>query len=170
MISWTVLSFLASSFAPFSKASSVPSKSPFRDFHFLPECVFIFFPLHFLGEKAPLHHSVRAVSVIAAFNVLQVLSGWRFQLPLTLYSCLPFFLGTLSKPFHSCSFLAKMFTTFLARNVLFASFFQSLPRCACFSVQIHATGTLSMVRLLSPSETRCNISGINWLCMIPHPP
>ena len=39
MISWTVLSVLASSFATFSKASFILSKGPFRDTHFS-ECVF----------------------------------------------------------------------------------------------------------------------------------
>ena len=82
MISWTVPSFLASFFATFSKAFLFSVKSPFHDFHFLSESFFIFFTVStFRRDKALLHHSVRAVSVIAACLILfQVFSSWRFQL------------------------------------------------------------------------------------------
>ena len=92
MISWTVLNFLAASFATFSKGSFILAKAHCETF-------------------TSSHHSVR-VSFIASFHLLQALSGWRFQLPLTLCSCLPFFFGLLSKPFDSCSFLAEMFSHF----------------------------------------------------------
>ena len=55
-------------------------KSPFRGFPFSPENAFVFFPSTAQGDKALLHHSVHAVSVIAELNLLQVLFGWRFQL------------------------------------------------------------------------------------------
>ena len=206
MISWTVLSFFASSFATFSKASYILSKahsvaftsvpkmllyssqpppfnarnSCFKSFwehnqyhchHFtcsknslagdscchwpcipachsfsassrkciprlsLPVSKCFFFPLStFQGEEALLHHSVRAVSVIAAFNLLQVLPGWRFQLPLTLYSCFPFFLRppletvfTLALCWQKCSHMSR---TFCSVPIML----HSLPRRAFFTV------------------------------------
>ena len=87
------------------------------------------------GDTALLHHSFRALSVITAFNLLQVLFGWRFQLPLTLYSCL------LSSA--ACS--RKLFTLFLSAKVfpqsshVLPSTVRLLPRepsplpiCLCF--------------------------------------
>ena len=132
-------------------------KRPFRDFHFISDGVFLFFPLFtFQGDEALLHHSVRAISVIATFHLLQVLSGWRFQLPLTLYSCLPSFFGLLSKPLCSFSFLAKMPTLFFSYHFpnpstvrLVHRELSPLPICQCFSP-------------FAFRETRCNVSVINW--------
>ena len=45
---------------------------------------------------------------MAAFHLLQVFSGWRFQLPLTLYSCLLVLLSLVSKPRYSVSFLENI--------------------------------------------------------------
>ena len=74
----------------------------FRDFHFISECVFVFFPLSTnQREKALLHHSVRTISTVAASHLLQALSGWRFLLPLALYSCSPLFFSFLSKHYYS---------------------------------------------------------------------
>ena len=133
MISWTVLSFLASSFATFSKASFILSKVHSETFTSFLKSVLIFFPLStFQGEKALLHHSVRAISVIAAFHLLQ-----GTQLPLTLYSCLPFFFS-LSKPFYSCSFLGKNMHLFPSPSTAFHDepFFlcklMPLPLCQWF--------------------------------------
>ena len=139
-------------------------KDPVQDFH-------LFVPLSSLqGEKALLHHSVRAICVIAAFNLLQILSGWRFQLPLTLYSCLPSFFGLLSKPFYSCSFLAKYIPTFIARIV----FSHQFPKSSTMHLFSTNSCHCHLVNGSSPflfSETRCSsISGINWLYMIPHLP
>ena len=165
MISWTVLSFFASSFVTFAKASFILSKAHSETFASFLKVFLYGAPLSTLqGEKAMHHHSVRAVSVIAALNLLQVLFGWRIQRPLTLCTCWPCFFGLLSEPFYSCCFLAKIlphlsYVFFLSLN------FQSLPRCAFLSPQTHATATLSMVRPLLPSETRCNNSGINCSCM-----
>ena len=116
-------------------------KSPFRGFYFSSENAFVFFLVStFQDDKALLHHSVRAVSVVAAFTLLQVLFGWRFQLPLTLHSCLFFFFRLLSEPLYSFSFLAKVFP----RIVLFHHFpktstvrllpreLSPLPICPCF--------------------------------------
>ena len=113
-------------------------------------------------EKALLHHSMRAVSVIGACNLLQVLSEWRCQLPLTLYSCL------LSEPLYSL-FLGESIPTFLARVVLLSSFSRAFQG-AHFAPRTLSTANLSMVCLLLPPENRCNISGINWSCLIPHLP
>ena len=89
-------------------ASSV--KGPFRRCHFFPESVLKFIPVSsFQGGEAFLHHSFRAIRVMAALHLLQVFSGWRFVLPLTSYSCLLFFVGRLSKPLYSVSFLEKVF-------------------------------------------------------------
>ena len=73
----------------------------------------------FRATKLLLHHSVRATNVIAAFNLLRVLFGWRFQLPLTLYSCLLFFCRLLSEPlyslslsWHKCSHIPRMYCSF----------------------------------------------------------
>ena len=136
MTSCTMLSFLASSCAHL--------KSPFRGFYFTSENAFVFFSIStFQGDKAPHHHSGRATSVIAAFYLLKVLFGWRFQLPLTLYSCLLFFCRLLSKPLYSLSFFGTNIPTFLACIVLFPSFFQSLPRCA-FAPRTVSTANLSV--------------------------
>ena len=59
--------------------------------------------------KAFLHHGFVAVCVMAAFHLLQVFSGWRFLLPLTLYSCLPFLVGQLSIFLCLRSFTGEMF-------------------------------------------------------------
>ena len=113
----TMLNFPASSCATCSNASSC------RGFHFFPESVFIFFPVSTVqGGEAFLHYSVRAIRVMAAFH------GWRFQLPMTLYSRLLFFFSQLSKPLYSVSFLEKVFPH------------QILPRYAFFSTTcLHCT-------------------------------
>ena len=107
-----------------------------------------------------LHHCLRAVSVIAAFNLLQVLSSWRFQLPLAPYSCLPFFFAL--ETFLLYPLLGERIPTFFVRTVLFPPFSKAFHD-APFSPQIDTTATLSMVCLLLPPETCCNLAGIKWL-------
>ena len=108
------------------------------------------FPLStFQGEKAMFHHSVRAVSFIASFHLLQELPGWRCQLPLILYSCLHFFFSLLSKPSYSLNLSwQKIFPHF--SHVLFCShhILPDLPRCAFFSTNSshrHFVNSLSPV-------------------------
>ena len=105
MISWTVLSFLASSFATFSKASSITS--PCRGFCLDAENVFVFFPISSFQRKEC--HSGSTISIIAALHLLQALPGWRFLLPLALYSCLPFFFSFHSKLVFLLLFLGNNF-------------------------------------------------------------
>ena len=62
----------------------------------------------FQGGEAFLHHLFRAISVITTLYFLQVFFGWRFQLPLALYTCLLFFFSQFSKLSYSCSFLEKI--------------------------------------------------------------
>ena len=67
---------------------------------------------------------------MAAFHLVQVFSGWRFLLPLTLYSCLHFFLSQLSKPFVLCFFLGESIPTSDEHMVLcpsFSTFFHDTP-------------------------------------------
>ena len=142
--------------------------------------LFVFFPIStYQGDKALLHHSFCAVSVITAFNLLQVLFGCRFQLPLTLYSCLLFSLGILSKLHHClcffCSllseplypypFLGKRIPTFLARIDLFPSSAKAFHGAPSAPRPV-STANLSVLFLLLPSENRCNISGISWSYML----
>ena len=94
---------------------------PFRGFHFFPESVFFFPVSTFQGGEAFLHRSLRALRVMAAFHLLQVFSGWRFQLPLTLFSCLPFFLSFLSNAF-SLSLRGNSIPTSLVCTVLIYHF------------------------------------------------
>ena len=63
----------------------------------------------------------RAVCVVTAFYLLQVFFGWRFQLPLALCSCLPFFFGLLALSLS----LGEKNPTFLARMDLFPSSFKA---------------------------------------------
>ena len=98
-------------------------KDPFRSFHIFSKGVFIFFPIFILqGGEASLYHRFVAIRVMAAFQLLQGFSGWRFLLPLTLYSCLLFFVSQLSNPSLLCFFLGERIPTFLARTVLFPAF------------------------------------------------
>ena len=100
-------------------------KGPFRGFHFSSEGFFFFliFPVStFQGGEAFLHHSFRAICIMAAFHLLQVSSGWRLQLPLTLYSCLLCFFNQHSKPLCSVSFLEKVFL-----HLTYILFFHGTP-------------------------------------------
>ena len=151
MISWTVLSFLASSLATFSKASFVLSKHHSVTFTSFLE-VFLYSshsPLSNENRGMP-HHSVRAISIIAAFHLLQVLSGWRFLVPLAQCSCLPFFFSFLSI-FLLLIFLGRNSPTFLACTALFPSLSKAFHD-APISPQTHTTATLSMFCLLFASR------------------
>ena len=149
MISWTVLNFLASSIATFPKASFILSKFHSKTFTPFLKVFFIFFPLSaFQGDKAILHQTERAISVIAAFHLLQVLSGWGFQLPLTLCSSFPFFFCLLSKPFCSCSFLAKIFPHFSHVLFFFPSFSDAFHDAAFF---LHELMPLPLCQWIVPS-------------------
>ena len=108
-------------------------KGPFRGFHFSSEGVFfVFFPV------STLHGGI-----MAAFHLLQVSSGWRLQLPLTLYSCLLCFFNQHSKPLCSVSFLEKVFPNLPYMWFFHGTFFSPQPICAAH---------LSVVSLLLPSE------------------
>ena len=63
----------------------------------------------FKAVGAFLHQRFVAICVMAAFHLLQVFSGWRLLLPLTLYSRLPFLIGQLSKFLCLRSFTGQMF-------------------------------------------------------------
>ena len=106
-----MLSFLASSFATFLESFLYSVKSPSRGFHFSSENAFVFFPVSSFQRKECLfHHFGSAISIIAVLHLLQINPGWRFMLPLALYSCLPLCLGILSKLRYSYSFLAEVFS------------------------------------------------------------
>ena len=86
-------------------------KSPFRGFHFSSKSALVFFPVPLLSTQG------KPVSSFCGYNQYHCSTslapstpfpGWRFMLPLALYSCLPFFLSILSKPFNSCSSSAEM--------------------------------------------------------------
>ena len=63
---------------------------------------------------------------------------------------LAFFFGLLSKPFYSCSLLAKIFPH-VSHVLFFSIIFQSLPRCAFFStISCHC----HLVNGLSPFALR----------------
>ena len=111
-----MLNFLASSFATCSKASFTLAEAHSETFNSFLTVLLYSSHCPLQGEKALLHHSMRAVSVIAACNLLQVLSEWRCQLPLTLYSCPALGTSLLSL------FLGKSIPTFLARICLFSLF------------------------------------------------
>ena len=167
MISWTVLSFFASSFATFSKTSFILSKAHSETFTSFPKVFKILSTLHLSWRESP-------ASSFCACS--QCHCSIKFA-PSTLWLAIPaatdpvFLLAFLLRPpletFLHSLFLGKYVPTFLARIVLFQSF-SKVFHDAPFPPQIHATATLSMVRLRLLSETRCCISGTNWLCMIPH--
>ena len=120
-------------------------KDPFRGLYFSPESALVFLSTS-QGDKALLHHSLRAISVIAALSLLQVFFGWRFQLPLTLSSCLFFLpaLGTSSLyPFSRL----KYFHTFLARIVLFPPYSKAFHGAP---VAPRTVSTANMSVLFSP--------------------
>ena len=138
-------------------------KSPFRGFHFSSGNALVFFPIsNFQGDKALLHHSVGATSIIAAFSPLQILIGWRCQLPPTLHSCLRFFFSLLSEPHYSISFAWKKYSHFPRTYCSFPIFFQGLPRCAFCSANCLHCQFVSVVHLL-PSEIRCKrFFSLHW--------
>ena len=130
MFSWTVLSFYASSFATFSKASSVLSNSHSETFTSFLKVFFGFFPIStFQGEKAVLHHlCVQSVS-LQHFTCSEYSLAGDSSDPVFLRAFL------LRTPLETCLhllFLGKNIPTSLARIVLFPIIFQSLPRCAVF--------------------------------------
>ena len=85
-----MLIFSTSSFATKSNASFILSKAPSE--------AFIFLKVSLSSSHAPFFKAVQpcTIRVMEAFHLLQVFSGWRFLLPLTLYSCLLFFIGQLN--------------------------------------------------------------------------
>ena len=165
LISWTVLSFLVSFFATFSKASFTLSKAHAETFTW--KCILFSSTLHFSKRESP-------ASSFCACNQCHCSISLA---PSSLWLAIPaatdpvFLLAFLLQPHLETLllllFLVKNIPTFLVRTVLFPSFpkaFHDAP----FSPQTHAIATLLSPFL--PPETRCNISGINWLCMIPHLP
>ena len=171
MISWSVLSFLASSLATFSKASFVLSKAHSVTFTSFLKVFFCILPTLHFATKTEACLTILCVQSVSLqhFTLLQVLSGWRFLVPLAQCSCLPFFFQLPLEIFLLLIFLGRNSPTFLACTALFPSFstaFHDAP----ISPQTHTTATLSMVCLLLPPGTCCNIACITWSCMIPHRP
>ena len=117
-------------------------RGPFRGFHFSPESVFFILPTFQRGETF-LHHSFRGIRVMAAIHLLQVFYGWRFQLRLSLYSCLLFFFSQPLKPLYSGSFMEKVSHV----HGSFPIILQIIPRYAFFSTTcLHCT----FVNVFSP--------------------
>ena len=107
MMSCTMLIFSVSSCATKSNASFILSKA--RGPHLFLEGLFIFFPHSiFYGGEAFFHHRFVAILIVTAFRLFQVFFGGRFLLPLTLYSCLLFFIDQLSKLLCLRSFAGEM--------------------------------------------------------------
>ena len=119
-----MLSFLASSCAACSKASLILSEAHSVAFH--------------LSRRQSPASSFCACSQSFYF---QVLSGWRFQLPLTLYSCLLFFLQPALGTSLLHLLLGKSIPIFLGRMVLFSSFSKA------FTVPPFAPRTVSTANL-----------------------
>ena len=166
MISWTVLSFLASSFATFPKASFNVSKA--HSVAFTSALKVFFFSSHSQVEKALHHHSVRAISVTAAFHLLQVLSGWRFQLPLALYSCLSFSFSLLWKICLLLIVLGKNIPTSLVLS--FSNHFPQPSTMRLFPCKLPPLPLCRWFISFCHERNCCSIAGMNWPCMIPHLP
>ena len=126
-ISFTMLIFSVSSCATNSNASFILSKVHSKAFIF-PEGVFIFFPCSSLqgGEAFQ--------QIGSAFHLLQVFSGWRFLLPVTLYSCTLFFFSQLPNlSQENCSHIPRRYGSF-------SIIFNILPRYEFFSTTcLHCT-------------------------------
>ena len=123
IITCTILNFSASC-AACSNASFYSIKGPFRGLYFNPENAFVFSQSPLFKAVKPFFIIFRAVSVVTTFHLLHVFFGWRFQLPLALYSCLLFFFSLFSK-LETCLlhlFLGEDVPTFHVRIVLFPSF------------------------------------------------
>ena len=105
---------------------------------------------------------------MAAFHLFQVLFGWRFLLPLTLYSCLLFFIGHLSKLLCLRCFTGENSPTSHADMVL-------SPSCSTFFTDTPSfppplsTARLSAAFLLLPASVssscllcrRCKLYSLN---------
>ena len=162
MISWTMLIFSASSFATKSKASFILSKAHSEAVIFLVTVSLYSSHVPYLKSgEAFLHERFVAICVVAAFHLLQVFSGWRFLLPLTLYSCLLFFVGQLPKLLCLRSVTREMFPH-RTQMWFYPQHFHSLPRYAFFSTTCpHCTclhGALLYLSHLDQSATRKLIS------------
>ena len=166
MVSWTVLSFLASSFATFSNASFFlcSVKSPFGGFHFSSEDALVFFPVSSLQRKEGLfHRCLHSTSLAPSTPWLAIRAAIGVVLLLAFISRHPLEVSSLlifrGSNIHTSLVCTDLFPTFSIT-------FHEAP----FAQQSRTTATLSMVSLLLPPETCCNIAGINWSCMIPHAP
>ena len=159
MISWTVLSFLASSFATFSKASFILSKAHSVAFtSVLKMLSYSSRSPPFNAKKACEYNHYHCSTSLAPSTPWLAIHG---------ATGLVFLLAFLSRHPLEASLLLIFrgisIPTSLVCTVLFRSFsitFHDAP----FSPQTQTSASWSMVDLLLPPETRCNIAGINWSC------
>ena len=131
-------------------------KGPFRYFHFIPESVSYIISTILCVQPVSLQHFTCSKYSMAG----ETSCHWP--------CCLLFFPSLLSKHIYACSSCQKY--SHISRTCCSSLIiFQNHPRCAFFSTNSYHCHFVSGLSLLPPS-THCNISGINWLCVIPHLP
>ena len=133
MLSWTMLSFLASSFATFSKASFILSKVHSAAFTSVLK-VLLYSPQSpsFQRKERLFHHSVSTISIIAALHLLQALLAgdsccyWPCILACHYFPPSSRNLFTLNLSQQEYSHISRMYCPF-------PIIFHNLPRSALFS-------------------------------------
>ena len=145
-------------------------KGPFGGFHFISENGFCTLPSLLLSTQGM---PVSSFWEYNQYHCSTSLAPSTLWLAIHAATGIVFLLAFLSRHPLEASLLlifrGSNIPTSLVCTTLFPTFsitFHDAP----FSPQTRTTPTLSMVYLLLPPETCCNIAGISWSCVIPHPP
>ena len=114
LLSITLLIFLSHPVLP-TRRPLLSCRRPILRLSSFPED---FFCTIFQGSQAFLHHWFIAIRIVTAFHLFQAFFGWYCLLPLTLYSCLLFFVSQLPKLLRLRSFTRENAPTSRADMVL----------------------------------------------------
>ena len=159
-------SFLLHPALPNRKPIFIRVEGPFRDFHFLSENAFFFYSF-----QSPLFRATKPCFIILCVQSV----SWqhltcskcapsvlrRFLLTLTLYSCLPFFFGLVSKTCFALSLSWHEAFTHFSHVLFFSHHFPKPSTVRLLHSELSPLPQfVSGFFHLLPSEIRCDISGI----------